>query len=56
MSYVSHYVKCSECSEDHMIDDKFKLENIEEDMMGRDLATFKCEKTGELTKSLVFRT
>ena len=50
-----HYVRCSECNEKHMVDIKFELEDIEEDIFGHDIATFTCPETGKVTKSLVFR-
>jgi uncharacterized protein with PIN domain len=55
MQHHHHYVRCSECNEKHMVDIKFELENIEEDIFGHDIATFTCPETGKVTKSLVFR-
>jgi uncharacterized Zn finger protein len=47
------FVKCEECGEDHY-SDEVVTENIEEDIMGRDVLTFVCPNTGNTTKSLVY--
>ena len=49
------FVKCEECGEEHWtFSDEVVTENIEEDIMGRDVLTFVCPKTGNTTKSLVY--
>ena len=46
-------VMCSECSEEHSVDD-VEAVNIEEDIQGRDVLFFECPVTEQVTKSLVY--
>lgn len=42
------------CTGDKIDEQDVKFENIEEDMQGRDILTFKCPECGEIHKSLRF--
>ena len=46
-------VICSECSEEHSIED-VKVVNVEENIQGQDVCFFECPITNEVTKSLVY--
>ena len=48
------FVRCNKCQEDHKVKEVETL-NIEEDMQGRDLLTFVCPKTQEITKAYVLQ-
>lgn len=48
-------LKCVECGEWHLVNE-VELVNIEEDMQGRDVASFACPFNGVITKSLVYKT
>jgi hypothetical protein len=48
------FVKCEECGEEHCQIDKLLVENIEEDVYGRDVLTFVCPETGHTTTSLIY--
>ncbi len=47
------FVKCKECGEEHYTGELL-VENIEEDICGRDVLTFVCPETGHTTTSLVY--
>ena len=47
-------VICSECSEEHSIED-VKVVNVEENIQGQDVCFFECPITNQVTKSLVYR-
>ena len=49
-----HYVRCSACGGEHNVNDVV-LENVEEDIQGRDVAIFVCPVTSEIARSFVFR-
>ena len=46
-------VICTECSEEHFVDD-IKVENVEEDIQGRDVLFFECPVTNQVAKSFVY--
>lgn len=46
-------VICTECSEEHFVDD-IKVENVEEDIQGRDVLFFECPITNQIAKSFVY--
>ena len=48
------FVRCSKCQEDHKPKEMETL-NIEEDMQGRDLLTYVCPVTQEITKAYVLQ-
>lgn len=47
------FVKCTKCGEEHY-SDEIEVENVEEDIMGRDVLTFVCPETNNTTESLVY--
>ena len=47
------FVKCKECGEEHYTGELL-VENIEEDVYGRDVLTFVCPETGHTTTSLIY--
>ena len=46
-------VICSECSEEHFVED-IKVVNVEENIQGQDVCFFECPITKQITKSLVY--
>lgn len=48
-----NYVLCKSCGSKHDTN-IVQCENIEEDIEGRDVLTYKCPVTGEIVKSLVY--
>lgn len=48
------YVLCSACDDNHY-SDEVMVENIEEDIQGRDVVTFRCQASNTIQESLVYR-
>lgn len=51
---MTTFVNCPECKERHPTN-QVQFLNIEEDIHGRDLMTYPCPRTKNVTKALVFQ-
>lgn len=50
----SFYVLCPACDDNHY-SEEVMIENIEEDIQGRDVVTFRCLASNTIQESLVYR-
>lgn len=51
---VQHFVRCTKCGHYHYTED-LRIENVEEDEIGRDVVTYICPDTLQIGSSLVWR-
>jgi hypothetical protein len=47
------FVRCPACDDEHVSDEVDTL-NIEEDIQGRDVVTFRCDYSNTIQQSLIF--
>ena len=52
--YFYFFVQCKSCKDYHY-NDKIRVDNVEEDIMGRDVVYFDCPITNNSSSGLVFK-
>lgn len=56
-SIKTFYVSCVECGEQHSSQDDYMalcVIGLEEDTFGRDVLTYNCPRTGNVTKAYIY--
>ena len=52
--YLYFFVRCKSCGDYHYTD-KIHIDDIEEDIQGRDLVYFNCPNTNNTSSSLIYK-